>query len=207
MTRSTIRIRATLTLCAVASLGALGACTKKIDRGKAQSAIKSSLSASIGVPVTSVSCPDDIKLEKGGVFMCDATFEGDTVVKVKVEQTDSDGTVTFGPATQILASAKLADLIAGNAKNAGEEIKVDCGNKVYNTEPPTPIPCTFSDAAGTVRKVNVLMDATGNFKFEDVDGAKPPAGTAPAPGAAPAPAPTPTAPPAAAPPAAAPATP
>jgi uncharacterized protein DUF4333 len=69
------------------------ACTKTIDSTSLESSIKSQL-ATKGVPGATVTCPDDIKAEKGGTFTCTASAQGQTVT-LDITQTDDQGHVTF----------------------------------------------------------------------------------------------------------------
>jgi hypothetical protein len=177
---SVSRILVTVTF-AIGVVTASGACGKKIDRAKAEKGIKDALTSSYGVPVSKVSCPDDVEPEKGGVFHCDATFEGDVVVSIKVEQTDDEGTVTFGPAHPVFAATKIADHIVASFKSEGKDIAVDCGKGVHEFQTPGTIPCTVTDPTGTATRVNVKVDGEGNVDFEEPAAAAPtpPAPTAP----------------------------
>ncbi|MEP7059391.1 MAG: DUF4333 domain-containing protein [Actinomycetota bacterium] len=69
------------------------ACTKTIDSTSLESSIKTQL-ATKGIPGATVSCPDDIKAEKGGTFTCKASAQGQTVT-LQITQTDDAGHVTF----------------------------------------------------------------------------------------------------------------
>ena len=69
------------------------ACSKTIDSTSLESSIKSQL-ATKGVPDATVTCPDDIKAEKGGTFTCTAAAQGQTVT-LDITQTDDEGHVTF----------------------------------------------------------------------------------------------------------------
>jgi hypothetical protein len=69
------------------------ACSKTIDSTSLESSIKTQL-ATKGVPGATVSCPDDIKAEKGGTFTCTASAQGQTVT-LQITQTDDQGHVTF----------------------------------------------------------------------------------------------------------------
>jgi Domain of unknown function (DUF4333) len=70
------------------------ACTRTIDKTSLEDSIKTQLESSASVSGVSVTCPDNIKAEKGGTFTCTASAQGETVT-LQVTQTDDQGHVTF----------------------------------------------------------------------------------------------------------------
>jgi Domain of unknown function (DUF4333) len=58
------------------------------------SSLKTQLEATAGITGVTVTCPDNIKAEKGATFTCRATAQGETVT-LDVTQTDDQGHVTF----------------------------------------------------------------------------------------------------------------
>lgn len=67
--------------------------TETIDAGKLERSIKSFLEKSNRV--TSIKCPDDVKLEKGATFTCAAQIEGTRQI-IEVTQKNDKGSVVFG---------------------------------------------------------------------------------------------------------------
>ncbi|WP_372791478.1 DUF4333 domain-containing protein [Paraconexibacter sp.] len=103
MTRSAPRRRAAVAL-ALALAGAVGAAGcgaevsvggKTLNTGEAETQIAAGLTEQLGGDV-SVSCPEDVKVEKGATFECEATDpqSGETAT-VTVEQKDDEGNIRW----------------------------------------------------------------------------------------------------------------
>ena len=76
--------------------GTFAACgDAQIDSGKAEAAVKRGLTRQTGIEIESVSCPDDVKVERGGRFRCEAVARDGDRAQVLVTQRDDDGTVTW----------------------------------------------------------------------------------------------------------------
>jgi hypothetical protein len=87
---------ATALVPAVLCATALAACGEaQIDSGKAEAAINRGLTRQTGIAIRSVSCPDDVKVERGGRFRCEAVARNGDRAQVLVTQRDDDGTVTW----------------------------------------------------------------------------------------------------------------
>jgi hypothetical protein len=72
----------------------LAACGEtKIDSGKAESLIKKA-AVNAGVPVKTVSCPDNVKAKKGADFDCELTATDGSKATITVHQTDDNGNIT-----------------------------------------------------------------------------------------------------------------
>jgi len=84
-------MRARTIVAACSLVGAL-ACTKTLDSGGLEDQIKSRLAETGGPTVSSVTCPDDIKVQAGGTFTCTATDQN-TTYTIEVTQTDDQGKV------------------------------------------------------------------------------------------------------------------
>ncbi len=67
----------------------------QIDAGKAEAAIKRGLTRQTGIEIRSVSCPEDVKVERGGKFRCEAVARNGDRAHVLVTQRDDDGTITW----------------------------------------------------------------------------------------------------------------
>ncbi len=78
-----------------ASVGLLAACTKTLDSGKLESTLKTDIAKKAGTAVKSVSCPDNVKAEKGNTFQCTLVAGDGTTHHVKITQTDDSGHVTY----------------------------------------------------------------------------------------------------------------
>ncbi|WP_421654663.1 DUF4333 domain-containing protein [Leptothermofonsia sp. ETS-13] len=94
-----------------------------------EQAIAHNLPKEIGVPIQSVSCPDEIALETGKVFDCKAQIpQGNFPVKVTVK--DAQGTLNFRTRRILLLSEAETQLQQSIKKREGIDIKANCGGKV-----------------------------------------------------------------------------
>jgi uncharacterized lipoprotein len=75
---------------AALSIVALAGCGEKTLK---TSQIEDQLKSQAGAAVKTVSCPDDVKAEKGGTFNCEVTLASGQKGQVKVTQTDDNGNV------------------------------------------------------------------------------------------------------------------
>ncbi len=66
-----------------------------LDMDKIQDEISSGIEEQTGVVIESVECPEEVDAEEGESFTCDVTAEDGTTAVVQVDQTDSDGNVTW----------------------------------------------------------------------------------------------------------------
>ncbi len=181
---------------------------KKIDMQKARDFISSKLEASIGQKPTSVTCPDEVKIEKGGTIECTVAF-GPATGKATMTQDDDQGNVTITSVTGLLIAASLEKQVADSiGKQLNAHIEVSCGDRVRTSVKGDKFVCDAKDANGNTAKVEVeVTDDNGKTNFRvlpppaaPADPAAPPAApaappaapvepAAPAPEAAPAPAP------------------
>ena len=75
---------------------AVGACGEKtIDSGDAEMAIKRGLTRQTGIVIESVSCPDDVKVERGRRFQCRAVARNGDRATLLVTQRDDNGTISW----------------------------------------------------------------------------------------------------------------
>jgi hypothetical protein len=91
----TVRVRQAIVGVAmvIAVAAACSSTTETIDAGKLERSIKSFLEKSNRV--TSIECPEDVKLEKGATFTCAARIEGTRQI-IDVTQKNDKGSVVFG---------------------------------------------------------------------------------------------------------------
>jgi hypothetical protein len=84
---------------------ALAGCSKKIDTDKAERSIKAGLQSKTGgrVAIASVTCPDDVDIDKGKRFDCTVKGTNGRTGTVTVVQTDDKGSVTYSGNLSALA--------------------------------------------------------------------------------------------------------
>jgi uncharacterized protein DUF4333 len=80
------------TIVVACSLIGTFACTKTLDSAGLEEQIVAQLEQKGGPQVSSVSCPDGVKVETGSTFTCTATGDG-TTWTIEVTQTDDKGNV------------------------------------------------------------------------------------------------------------------
>ncbi len=90
------RLRSAALALLAAGAAGLGACgDSEIDAGKAETAIRRDLARQTGLAIASVSCPEDVKLQRGDTFRCRAVARNGDRASVLVTQRDDEGTVTW----------------------------------------------------------------------------------------------------------------
>lgn len=96
---------------------------------KVEQAIAQNLPKEIGVPIQSVSCPDQVLLAAGTSFDCDAKIaQGRFPVKVTVK--DAQGNLNFRTKQILLLSEAETKLQQSIKKSEKLDVKADCGGKV-----------------------------------------------------------------------------
>lgn len=171
---------------------------KKLDMAKAREFISSKLEANIGQKPTSVTCPEDNKVAKGGTIECTVAF-GLATGKVTMTQDDDQGNVTITSVTGLLIAAALEKQVADSlGKQLNAHIEVACGDRVRTSVKGDKFLCDAKDANGSTAKVEVeVTDDNGKTNFRvmpppgapatpPADPGTPPEGAAAAPPAPPA---------------------
>lgn len=139
---------------------------RSVDPQSVQQEIVRITQTAVQVAPADVRCPDKIKAQAGGTFVCTATVEQQRVT-YNVRQDDAKGhlTITYD---RIL---KLADLQSTVADKVGRDVNVPvqvacepAGRTVVVNAPGTPIPCTATNSAdpNDTAKITVNVPADGN---------------------------------------------
>jgi len=154
------------TLVALSATVALSGCTKTIDASKGEAEISKAVRVQAGVPVKEVSCPEDVKVEKGGTFTCTVTAKDGTKGNVQVVQSDGDGNVKFeAPFIHMdEAEGSIVEQINAQVKNAGQ-VTVDCPDIVVG-EPGAPFTCKGLAGGKAFTVKAVQTDGKGKFTFK-----------------------------------------
>jgi hypothetical protein len=124
------------------------------------------------IPVSSVTCPDGVKLAQGVTFECTAQLEGVQLpVKVTITQVDlGKGTYDYDmkPTKNVLIPEGIVESIKAGLRDQGfPNAKVDCGTERYRVvEVGGAIECIVS-AGGERRVVRAVSDEGGGVHFED----------------------------------------
>jgi hypothetical protein len=136
---------------AVALFGSLAGCGKPLNVEKAEQVIRDDLSARLaseGLQVSAVTCPNEVRMAQGESFACEASFEGGGTLRVRVEQTDSKGTINWKVNQQLLLASKVEEQIVAGERGKGLELAVNCGDRVRPLVPKSSFACSATDGQG-----------------------------------------------------------
>ena len=144
----------------VSAMGSAG-CQRTLDIARLQSLIQSGLAEQLGLPFSSVSCPEARDMKAGDVFQCKAVAETGGELTIEVSQQDGDGNVNWKAidAERVMSMAKLEAQITGAI---AQQLKVDaavaCGDaRMRIAIKGGTLECTAT-AGGESRPVVVTMD-------------------------------------------------
>jgi hypothetical protein len=124
--------------------------TRTVDDSAVESGIKQQLSTSSS-DVTSVKCPSDVKVQKGGTFTCTATWSNGATGKVKVTQQGANH-YTYAPVSgsvQIPGASVEKELQAQLAKEGAPNAAVNCPDNII-VKVDSPVTCDVSGGGGKV---------------------------------------------------------
>lgn len=151
-----------LLLCAVA----LPACgTKKIDAGKVEKKVAETIESATQVGGVTVSCPGDVKAEKGKPFDCQAKGKDGTRTRIRVQQRDDKGNVFFRE--PLLHTGEAENSIAAQiAQQTSTTAKVDCPDLLLVKAGGT-FRCKAVAANGDKAAINgTFVGSGGRFTFK-----------------------------------------
>ncbi len=152
-------------LVAAGVLAAVGCAGEKVVKTEnAERSIERSLERQLGAEVRSVDCPDEVKAEKGGTFICTATGGDGTRAKIDVVQTSDEGDIRFRE--PLLHTGPAEDAIRqGIEQQTGEDITVKCQDLVV-ARAGAKLVCRAT-ARGEAANVDVTVkDARGNIEWK-----------------------------------------
>lgn len=151
-------------LLVVAVVVAAAGCSEDepFDTGPLEDQIQAGIVDAFGVSVDAVTCPDDVKVEEGGTFICTADVDRQQF-KVKVTQGEGDEGPSFTN-TQALIPPEQAvrDAERQAANQLGFAVTADCGRRVIIGRPGATFNCTLTEESGAT------VDA--QFRIAGVDG-------------------------------------
>lgn len=149
-------------IAAVAGLALLvTACgAKQVDAGKLERTIRSVASSQLGIAVTGVKCPGNVKLQKGQVTVCQTTFATGETEPFAVTQTDK-GNLEIRPTAVIAGRAEKE--IAARLARRGVKATVACPRHVAIRAGAT-FACTATVPTGRSAQVTAtITDNLGNY--------------------------------------------
>jgi hypothetical protein len=135
-----------------------------VDASKAEEGIEGSTLSTSTTQITSASCPDDVKQEKGKTFTCDVKLGGGGKAQVTVTQTSARDTFSyaFKAGSVVLSGPTVDKEVEQDLADAGAEgATVNCPDTVP-VKPGTTVTCPVTGSSGT--------DATVTFTFSSTSG-------------------------------------
>ena len=135
-----------------------------VDASKAEQGIESSSLSTSTTQLTSASCPDDVKKEKGGTFTCDVKLSGGGKAQVTVTQTSDRNTFSyaFKSGSVELPGSTVDKEVEQDLADAGiEDATVNCPATVP-VKPGTTVTCPVTTSSG--------RQATVSFEFSNSSG-------------------------------------
>ena len=158
-------MRPTLASLAVLAALALSSCgTTRIDAGKSERFIRSVVSGQVGARVASVTCPENVDVEKGATFTCAVRGTDGSKGSVEVTQKDDDGNVQVdAPFLHVReAEAVMAKELGRQVDEAS--LTIACP-EIIVVRKDRRFECTAT-AAGKSREVAArLIDDAGQFSY------------------------------------------
>ena len=135
-----------------------------VDATKAEEGIESSTLSTSTTQITSASCPDDVKKEKGNTFTCDVKLSGGGKAQVTVTQTSNRDTFSyaFKPGSVVLSGSTVDKEVEQDLADAGVKgTTVNCPDTVP-VKPGTTTTCPITGSGG--------KQATVSFTFSSSSG-------------------------------------
>lgn len=154
-----------LGLAVVAGCTASASCGGKLDHGKLEAQIVSTIKEQTGLEAKA-SCPHDHKVKQGDVFHCDVMLDG-APGKVTVTQNDGKGNVTWNLTEGFVLSDKVEGAIKTKLADVAQgQVRVDCGQRVRSAVPAQVFRCQAKDDAGELAIDVTITDATGAIDWK-----------------------------------------
>jgi hypothetical protein len=148
----------------IAALAAAGCGSDTVDAGKAEQGLESSSLSTSSTKITSASCPNDVKKEKGQTFTCDVKLSGGGKAKVTVTQTSSHNTFSYAykPGSVVIPGSKIDQQLEQDLADAGiKNAQVNCPSSV-TVKLDTTVTCPVALSSGA--------QGTVSFEFSSASG-------------------------------------
>ena len=155
---------------------ALGGCTfkascngrNKLDMDKVVTFVSGAIESYTGSKPSSVICPEQVEVAKGGAFVCTIEVAG-LPGTVALTQPDGEASISLVSVTGIIASNKLEAEIQKQLTPADDTRKVDCGRRVHPSKPGGALTCDVKLGSDVVAHVAVtIKDDANNVSFKVV---------------------------------------
>ncbi|WP_315791294.1 DUF4333 domain-containing protein [Fischerella sp. JS2] len=142
--------------------------TKSKLTKKVETAVKEQLGEVIGVPIESVSCPNQVHLEVGQPFDCNTVAENKEFI-TRVNPSDNDGSLKFNTRKVLVLPVLEQTIETGFKDQVGVEVSASCGEGKLRTfeQLGETFDCQVTDTKGETAIAEVTVkDDTGNVNWE-----------------------------------------
>jgi Domain of unknown function (DUF4333) len=154
-------------------LATAGCGSDTVDASKAEQGIESSSLSTSTTQITSASCPDDVKKEKGKTFSCDVKLSGGGKAQVTVTQASDHNTFSyaFKSGSVELPGSTVDKEVEQNLADAGvKDATVSCPDTVP-VKPDTTVTCPVTTSSGKQATVSFsFTNSSGTVDSSSVDG-------------------------------------
>lgn len=144
-----------------------GNTTQAAKVAKAESELKSLYTKQVGLPIESITCPENANFQAGGTFECQAIAQGVKFdIQVKVE--NNEGRFDSKVKGRLLNLSKVEELLQKAFKEKRQlDVTADCGGKRRVSKAGDTFTCKVTDKQGPVRNAQVTVkDETGSIKVK-----------------------------------------
>jgi hypothetical protein len=151
---------------AIATLTLAGCSAQKVlDATSIEAQIVKDVAASRGVEVK-VSCPGQVKAEKGGVFTCRATDGAGHSLPIRAIQTDNSGHISWNLVALNIRRVNR-ELTKSISLTIGAPVRVDCPAILVDGHAGNKIECVVTDRKGrTARVVARVVNDQGKLSWQ-----------------------------------------
>ena len=124
---------------------------------KAEAALKNIYTQQIGVPIESVTCPENANFKAGSTFECEAKAQGVNFgIQVKME--NEQGKFNTNIKGLLLNLSKIEDKLQATLKEkAGTDVTADCGGKLRAAKTGDTFTCQLKNKEGQTRNVQITV--------------------------------------------------
>lgn len=119
--------------------------------------LQADVSKTATVPVRSVTCPTNIKLETAKTFTCQATAEGKTF-PLAINLENKQKGLQWSTKDLLVLPKLEKNIQQGIQEQFGLAVKTNCGGKIRLAKPGETFACKVTDPKGQTQTVNVRVD-------------------------------------------------
>ncbi len=124
---------------------------------KAEAALKNIYTQQIGVPIESVTCPENANFKAGSTFECEAKAQG-VNFGIQVNMENEQGKFNTKVKGLLLNLSKIEEKLQATLKEkAGTDVTADCGGKLRAAKTGDTFTCQLKNKEGQTRNVQITV--------------------------------------------------